>query len=204
MLHDTSSRLGVSTEEAWTELQLRLDGGGPATPIRPTPARFPKRALLISVAAAVVIVGLIAAQEWRGAPAPPPRIVSPATVPQTQVPAHLPAPPDKILPDRIAVSGPDGNWVGYGDRSVLDGGPNFPAYPNDPEAAASAYLHELVPITKTEDPGSPLVGYLLRGYGFVDLASYNSPTFDLDALVAQGAAREQQEQERARAAGIIK
>lgn len=109
-----------------------------------------------------------------------------------------------ILPGRIAVSGPDGNWAGFADRDVLAGVPNYAAHPDDPEAAVAPWQRVRIAVTKTADPASELVGYYFPGAGFIDLHTYNSPAFDLDALVANGNAREQQEQQLARDAGIIK
>jgi hypothetical protein len=98
------------------------------------------------------------------------------------------------LPDRVPVSGPDGNWAGYADKAAITAVPNYAAYPDQPEAASDAWLHERVPVTKTEDPNSELVGHVIRGYGFVDLATENAPGFSVDALVQQGRAREAEEQ----------
>jgi hypothetical protein len=90
------------------------------------------------------------------------------------------------IPDRVQVEGTDGNFVGYVDR--LDRNhPDYAAYQGNPEAAVAAWLRTPVPVTKTADPSSELVGYWFHTIGFVDLTTYNSPSFDLDTRLAGAA-----------------
>jgi hypothetical protein len=77
--------------------------------------------------------------------------------------------------------------VGYADRDALASKPVVPrgATPTEEAAAVARWKHTLVPVTKTRDPDSALVGYVVHTVGFIDLATFTAPDFDLDALLAQ-------------------
>jgi len=164
------------------------------------PARSSRAIVLLAASATVLLV--IAVTVWlRAEPssnAPRIHASDPASVPLTPVardgwdpavPRSVSAPPDPKLDDilgmRYPVSGPNGNWAGYGDSKVLQAVPNYAATPGNPEAASDAYLHEFVPLTKTADPHSEIVGYLLRGYGFVDVHAVEAPGFNVGDLIAK-------------------
>jgi hypothetical protein len=84
----------------------------------------------------------------------------------------------------------DGNVVGYADRAAF-------SQPAGPAGLGSfdAWLRTPIPVTKTPDPTSALVGYVFPVAGFVDLATYNSPQFDLEAFVAAAQAKSAQDSE---------
>jgi hypothetical protein len=166
----------------------------------PSPLRSRWSLVAVFVAVALLIATAVALRAAEDHDAPR-RVTRPADQPSVAIPpvAHdgwdpnvprsVPAPADPTLQhmvgERYPVSGPDGNWAGYGDFAVLQAVPNMAATPDNPEAAVSAYMHEFVPLTKTADPRSELVGYLLRGYGFVSLSKIEAPGFDVDALIAE-------------------
>jgi hypothetical protein len=86
------------------------------------------------------------------------------------------------LPDRIGIVGPDGKPIGWADKAALT--PPWVGGTFDP-ATENAWRDKLVPV---QDDGGTLIGYYLNGYGFVDRATAESPTFNGDALRSQGAA----------------
>jgi hypothetical protein len=94
---------------------------------------------------------------------------------------------DAQIPGRVEVVDGQGNIAGWADTAAIR---------QMPSGAYEDWLRQPIPVTKTQDPSSDLVGYQFRTAGFVDLATYNSPTFDLNALVeqaqAQSTARSQQ------------
>jgi hypothetical protein len=97
------------------------------------------------------------------------------------------------LPDRVGVVDSSGKIAGFIDRAALERQPDFASYRDDPQAAADAWLRTPIPVTRTEDPNSGLVGYDFHNVGFVDLATYQSPSFDIDALLAQAQAKQNQD-----------
>jgi hypothetical protein len=86
------------------------------------------------------------------------------------------------LPDRIGIVGPDGKPIGWADKAALI--PPSATGTFDP-ATENAFHDKLVPV---QDDGGKLIGYYLDGYGFVDRATAESPTFDRTALREERAA----------------
>jgi hypothetical protein len=86
------------------------------------------------------------------------------------------------LPDRIGIVGPDGKPIGWADKAALT--PPSVTGTFDP-GTENAFHDKLVPV---QDGAGKLIGYYLDGYGFVDRATAESPSFDRDALRKERAA----------------
>jgi len=130
----------------------------------------------------VCVLALGAMSVWmvaRDGASPSAREAPAATTPEPQSDN-----PTYELPDRVGVIDAAGNLAGFVDRAALQGIPN---------GTYDAWLREPLPVTKTQDPDGPLVGYEFRTAGFVDLATYRSPRFDVDALVAAAQAKSAQD-----------
>jgi hypothetical protein len=104
------------------------------------------------------------------------------------------------LPARTGVVDASGSIVGFEDRAAVEKPPDFSGYPGDSQDAFNAWLRTPIPVTRTADPGSELVGYDFHNVGFVDLDSYNDPGFDLDALLFEAQSRQQHDLEQYRGA----
>lgn len=108
---------------------------------------------------------------------------SSAGAPQTPSDDGIPFPGS-----RIPVSGVDGT-AGYVDRSAL-------ASPSLADVTSQEEADQITaerngrpwPVTATPDPDSELVGYFVPVLGFIDLATFTSPDFDLNARLAEVAA----------------
>jgi hypothetical protein len=100
--------------------------------------------------------------------------------------ADCPGAGPTAIPDRVALPGTGTEIIGWLDRKALERTPDFDAYPNDPDAAMKALMHDLIPVTKTKDRSSQVVGYYVRNFGYLEKAVRDAPGFDLDAIIAQG------------------
>jgi len=89
---------------------------------------------------------------------------------------------------RVRVEGPAG-LSGWADRDKVLSRPEQSANPEQAQARFEAWLGELVPVTRAEDPTSEVIGYWAQNYGLIDRDTVNAPGFDLRALQAQEQAR---------------
>lgn len=138
-----------------------------------------KARLRRSTAIASVIIGLLALVAVSAAA---------AVVASSGGSSDQPGPsPDAViskLPDRLPYTLPDGT------RGFIDKRATAPDPGEDLHSYLAEWSSKLAPITRAEDPKSPVVGYYLINYGFVDLATATAPGFDVQTLVAQGSQRQ--------------
>lgn len=84
------------------------------------------------------------------------------------------------LPARVQIVDDASKPIGFVDRAALEA---------KPSSSYDEWLREPIPVTKTDDPNSEVVGYRFRTAGFVDLATYSDPSFDLNGLITKAQAQ---------------
>jgi hypothetical protein len=144
-----------------------------------------KKHRIVIVASCVVLAGLGLGAALAAAQSSDPPPQSGTTVDEKGVRDFIDA-----LPERQRVPLPDGN-IGYADSRKLHEHSPLVGPGSD---ETSQWLHELIPVTAEANPASDLLGYYARGgVGFIDKITVDSPSFNLDSLLAEARARNQRD-----------